>query len=175
MFEDYLEDAYFFASHASTLSVDREAQRYYRASVFYATSALEAFLNYLADTFELGNSLEQYEIGFLKDKRFGLSKGIFTMLDSSEYHRIEDKLRILLRRFAPDFNLESNSAWSHFMEFKALRDAITHPRKDEDDLSPSEYKKKVNTGLTAVLEIMNTLCKGIFGKPLRKSLRELVL
>jgi hypothetical protein len=175
MFEDYLEDAYFFASHAKTFSVDREAQRYYRASVFYAMSALEAFLNYLADAFDLGKTLEEYEIAFLKDKRFGLKQGVFAILGSSEYHSIEDKLRILLRRFAPDFNLERNPAWSHFMEFKDLRNAITHPRKDEDDLRPSQYEKKVSRGLTAVLELMNTLCKGIFKKPLRKGLLDLVL
>ncbi|MDO9351276.1 MAG: hypothetical protein Q8N70_12725 [Deltaproteobacteria bacterium] len=47
MFEDYLEDSYYLALKARESTEEREKKRYYRASVFYAISSIEAFINYM--------------------------------------------------------------------------------------------------------------------------------
>ena len=60
MFEEYLQDSYIFlsiAEEASKKPNEREARRYYRASVFYAAGAIEAFVNYIADSFAQAESL----------------------------------------------------------------------------------------------------------------------
>lgn len=173
MFEEYLQDSYEFLMIAQKISNDREARRYYRASVFYAAGAIEAFLNYVADSFAKAESLSPHEIAFLNDKSlvFSVKEGI--VVEKVEFHRIEDKLKILLRRFVPQFDFNSTT-WSRVMEFKNFRDSLVHPRQNEDEMEVLEYDKKVRFGASAIIEIMNQITQGVFRKPLRKKLLDLI-
>ncbi|MFX0202876.1 MAG: hypothetical protein ACFFCW_42770 [Candidatus Hodarchaeota archaeon] len=175
MFEDYLEDANYFAVRASKESIEREMKRNYRVAIFCTMSAVEAFINYVGDTLIQGNTIKPYEIAFLNDKKFDVPGGTFQVLDQIEYHRMEDKLRFLICKFVNDFDFEHMACWSRLLELKKLRDKITHPRQDEDEISIDEYKRKIEAGLTSAIEIMNYLCKGIFKRPLRKKLLDLSL
>lgn len=175
MFEEYLEDANYFASEAKSCETDKDSRRLYRASVFCAMSAIEAFINEIGDTFSKGGTaFPPYEIAFLVDKKFAISKGAgeFTVQETSEYHRLEDKIRFLINKFIPSFDFK-DPLWSRFKDFKKLRDNLVHPRDTEDSLPPSEYETKVKIGLSAIGDLMNTLCGGIFGRPLRLRLKEL--
>jgi len=174
MFEEYLQDSYKFlgtACAAKNASDDREAKRYYRASVFYAAGAMESFLNYIADSFAQAKSLSPVEIAFLNDKTLTFDKG--KLVEKIEFHRIDEKLRLLLHIFVSDFDFNS-SAWSRLMAFKDLRDSLVHPRHSDDAMETGEYQNKVSIGLAAVIEIMNCLSKGIFKNPLRKQLLDLM-
>lgn len=173
MFEDYLEDSYYFAEKANELSEEREIKRYYRASVFYAISAIEAFINYIGDIFARGEVFQPYEIAFLTDKKFSISGGNFEIIEQMEYHKLEDKIRFLICKFIPDFDFFHNPAWSRFLEFKKFRDAIIHPRQNENNIEIIEYKQNLTNGLSSIIEIMNSLCLGIFERPLRKKLIDL--
>ena len=175
MFEDYLEDSNYFAIEASEAPNVREAKRYYRVAVFCTMSAVEAFTNYIGDTLAQGETIEPYEIAFLTDKKFDVSGGTFQIIEQTEYHRLEDKLKFLICRFVPDFDFVSTPCWSRLLEFKKFRDNIMHPRQDEDEIDITEYKKKIETGLSSAIEIMNYLCKGIFNRPLRKKILDLSL
>lgn len=175
MFEEYLEDSNYFALEASNAGSEREAKRYYRVAVFCTMSAVEAFINYIGDTLAQGEIFQPYEIAFLTDKRFNSSKGTFRILEEMEYHKLDDKLKFLVCKFVPDFDFVSTPCWSRLLEFKKLRDSITHPRHDEDEIDITEYKRKIKTGLSSAIEIMNYLCKGIFNRPLRKKLLDLTL
>lgn len=175
MFEEYLQDSYYFWSMAQELSGDheeREARRYYRASVFYASGAMEAFVNYLADSFEKAGSISRHEICFLNDKIliFSPEKGLEERV---AYHRLDDKVRLLIHRFAADFDFQGIT-WIRFMEFKSFRDSLVHPRQVDDETTLAEYRKRVREGLKAIIEIMNCVSKGMFGKPLRKQLLDLI-
>jgi len=173
MFEDYLEDSNYFAIEASKASNEREAKRYYRVSVFCAMSAVEAFINYIGDTLAQGEVFPLYEIAFLTDKKFDISGGTFQILDQMEYHKFEDKLKFLICKFVPDFDFDKTPCWSRLLELKKLRDTITHPRQDEDEIDIAEYQKKLTAGLSSAIEIMNYISKGIFKRPLRKKLLDL--
>lgn len=175
MFEDYLEDSNYFAVKASKASNEREAKRCYRVAVFCGMSAIEAFINYIGDTFAQGNTLQPCEIAFLTDKKFDVSGGTFQIFQQTEYHKFKDKLKFLICKFAPDFDFEHTLCWSRLLEFKKFRDAITHPRQDEDEIDSAEYKKKIETGLSSAIEIMNYLCEGIFKRSLRRKLLDLTL
>ncbi len=175
MFEDYLQDAYDFLLIASKLaekSEDREARRYYRASVFYASGAIEAFINYVADSFAKAGSISAHEICFLNDKAlvFSAEKGL---KEKTQFHRLEDKIRLLMRKFVSGFDFESPT-WSKFIQFKAFRDGLVHPRQVEDDTPLSEYDRQVKTGLGAVIEIMSQISTDVFRRPLRKQLLDLI-
>ena len=175
MFEEYLEDSNYFAKEASKAGSEREAKRYYRVAVFCTMSAVEAFINYIGDTLAQGETFQPYEIAYLTDKKFDVSGGTFQILEQIEYHRLEDKLKFLICKFVPDFDFFSTPCWSRLLEFKKFRDTITHPRQDEDEIDITEYKKKIETGLSSAIEIMNYLCKGIFRRPLRKKILDLIL
>lgn len=170
MFEDYLEDSYYFMTKASSQENLRHAKRYYRVSVFCAISAIEAFVNYVGDAFAQSASFEPYEIAFLTDRVFVPERGKFEVLERSEYHRLEDKLRFLICKFVPSFDFEKMPCWSRLIEFKKFRDSLVHPRQDEDETELEEYKTVTATGTSSVIEIINHLCKGIFNRPLRKKL-----
>ena len=173
MFEDYLEDSYYFMTKASSQQILRDARRYYRVSVFCAISAIEAFVNYVGDTFAQGASSEPYEIAFLTDRVFAPEHGKFEVLERSEYHRLEDKLRFLICRFLPSFDFEKMPCWGRLIEFKKFRDSLVHPRQDEDETELEHYKTITARGISSVIEIINHLCKGIFNRPLRKKLLDL--
>lgn len=173
MFEDYLQDAHYFLGQAKAADDDRTARRLYRAAVFYTAAAVEAFVNYVGDTLQKGERFDAHEIAFLTDKKFGLNAGKFEALAQSEFHRLEDKLIFLITKFGAPLDRAANPAWSRFQEFKKLRDAITHPRKDEDDISLSRYQRSVATGLSSSIEIIDCLCMGVFRRHVRRKILDL--
>jgi hypothetical protein len=175
MFEEYLQDSYEFLTLASNLaakSSDMEARRYYRGAVFCASGAIEAFINYLAESFAKAASLSEHEICFLNDQTlvFSAEKGL---QQKQKYNPLDQKIKFLLRRFVSNFDFQS-STWIKFKEFKAVRDGLVHPRQAEDETSLKEYDQKVRAGLTTVIEIMNQLSIDVFRKPLRKKLLDLI-
>jgi hypothetical protein len=175
MFEEYLQDSDKFlliADKASGESNDREARRYYRASVFYTAGAIEAFVNYVADSFEKAKTLGAHETAFLNDKRlvFIVNGGL---TERTEYHSIDDKLRVLLNIFVPDFEFNT-VVWSTFIQFKKFRDSLVHPRQVDDETNITEYQTKVRTGLSSTISLMNSVSKGVFKQPLRKQLLDLI-
>lgn len=174
MFEEYLEDSSYFVLKALEQDNEREAKRHYRVAVFCAMSAVEAFINYIGETLAQGEVFQPYEIAFLTDKKFDLLSGTFQMLDRVEYHKVEDKLKFLIRKFIPDFDFEHTPCWSRLLDFKKFRDSIIHPRQEQDEIDIAEYKKNLETGLSSAIEIMNSLCKGIFRRSLRKKILDLM-
>jgi hypothetical protein len=175
LFEDYLQDAYEFLNLAERFKQEndeRAARRYYRAAVFYASGAMEAFVNYIADSFAHARSIPQYEIAFLNDRliSFSVDKGIF---ERTEFHKLDDKIRVLTGRFAPTFDYRS-VGWNRFMEFKKFRDSLVHPRQVDDETSLAAYQKTIQEGLKSVIGIMNDISQGLWRKPLRKQLLDLI-
>lgn len=175
MFEEYLQDSYEFFALGKKLAEkgnNREARRYYRSSVFYALGGIEAFVNYHADSFAKAGSLTDHEVSFLNDKAivFSVRKGT---TERTEYHKLDDKLRLLVGKFATEFDFQSR-AWVKFMEFKNFRDSLVHPRQADDEMAATEYRKRISDGLRAIIELMDTASRGMFQKPLRKQLLDLI-
>jgi len=173
MFEEYLQDSYEFFEIARKTKKDREARRYYRAAVFYATGAIEAFTNYIADSFAQAESLMPHEIAFLNDKSLIFDPRKGDLKEKVDYHKLDEKLRVLIKKFMPGFDFKG-IAWSSLMELKDFRDSLVHPRQSEDEKTTSEYQAKVRRGLAGVIEIINCLSIGIFKKSLRKKLLDLI-
>lgn len=173
MFEEYLFDCYSFYLIAENCSEEKEAKKYYRASAFCAASSIEAFSNYIADTMNKGNSLSKYEISFLLDKRLYLDVDKVELKEITEYHRIEDKLKVYIKKFSKTFNFNSQE-WSQFMEFKKFRDRLVHPREMDEDILLKEYKTNIKKGIRSIILIMNVISKSIFKKSLRKRLLDLI-
>lgn len=175
MFEEYLQDSSGFlqaATSASASGDDTRAKSYYRASVFCASSAMEAFVNYLADSFSRARSIEPHELAYLSDKQlcFVPGKGLS---ERTEYHPVDGKLRVLIARFRPAFDYAA-PLWEQFMQFKKLRDSLVHPRTPEDDTPIAVYDKEASKGLRATIMLMNEVSQAVFHSPLRKQLLDFI-
>lgn len=173
MFEDYLEDAHFFCAEAEKLVDGRESARFYRASVFYTASAMEAFVNYIGDTFAQADVFEPYEIAFLTDREFKRERGEFRVSERLQPNRIEDKLKYLMYRFSRGIDLGQYAPWCKYTEFREFRNSIVHPRQDADEIDITQYRAMARIGLSSTIAIMDVLCSNIFDRPLRKRLIDL--
>ena len=176
MFEDYLQDAYIFyklAEDKVALGQDREAKMFYRASVFCAASALEAFVNFIGDTFRQGDNLDRNEIAFLNDKIIDVSPSKASTEEKIKFNAIDSKIKFILKKFLIPIDLAISAQWRHFLEFKDLRDSLVHSKSISDERTTSDYRKSIKSGLNANIDIMNAISEKIFSKPLRKGLTEL--
>ena len=174
MFEEYLEDSYYFYELAlnSAINNEREARRYYRASTFYASGAMEAFVNYVAEGLSQGKPFEIHEIAFLQDKTFTPQRG--KLVQQTRYYSIDDKLKFIVVKYDPDYDFGTNKSWNNFIEFKRFRDLLVHPRQGGDEKEVAEYKKQVQSGLSSIIAIMNSVSINVYGQPLRKQLLDLI-
>jgi len=177
MFEEYLHDAHEFfcaAEEAANNSRDREAKRYFRAAVFYTASAMEAFTNYIGDSFSKAETLSAQERAFLNDSQlvFDPAKGI--VVTQIRYYGIDDKLKFLIHKFAPKYVIGKSKAWTCFIEFKALRDSLVHPRQIEDEIDIDAYREKLRKGMFGTITLMNDISKGVFKRPFRKKILDLI-
>jgi hypothetical protein len=91
----------------------------------------------------------------------------------TEFHPLEYKLRVLMNKFIPDYDFDVVT-WSRLLDFKQQRDSLVHPKNDMDETLIATYRKNVQAGLTAIIEIMNELSLGIFAKPLRQQLLDMI-
>ncbi|MCX5887119.1 MAG: hypothetical protein NT096_14620 [Proteobacteria bacterium] len=176
MFEEYLKDShelFLLGKQASKEKKDMEAKRYFRASTFYALASMEAFINYTSQSFIMGNAMTDMEIAFLDDKHLYYSVDKGKIVEKREFHSTEDKIKLLIRKFVLgfDFNIP---LWSRFTQFKNFRDSLVHPKSIEDEIEISTYKSKIKKGLSSVIELMNTLSIGMYKKPMRKKILDLI-
>jgi hypothetical protein len=101
---------------------------------------------------------------------FSVDRGV---VEKTEYHGADDKLCLLMHKFVPDFDFQSLT-WVKFMELKHFRDSLVHPRQADDETTIAEYHKKVAGGLKAIIQLMDTVSRGVFQQPLRRQLLDLI-
>lgn len=173
MFEEYLQDSYDFYIEAKGALDERKARRCCRAAVFHAAGAIEAYVNYVADSFAKAESLSPHEIAFLNDKTIYFKIGKWETLERTEFHKLDEKIKLLFHKFDPNYDF-STAAWSRLMEFKDFRDSLTHPRQIDDDLPVLDYQKQFERGFAGIIQVINDLSKAVYNKPLRKKLLDLI-
>ena len=175
MFEEYLQDASAFFDEgrsAAECGDIKKSRRYYRGAVFYTFSAMEAYVNFIADTFEKGGNLPRHEIAFLTDKTLVFSNKKWDVVEKTEFHAIEDKIKFLLSKFSPGFDF-TNPSWVSLMELKQTRNSLIHPKQTEDETSVEEYHKKLRSGMRGAISTMNSVSEAIFKRTLRQQILDL--
>jgi hypothetical protein len=175
MFEDYIQDSFFFfeAGMRCVSSDERAARRYFRASVFCAASALEAFVNFVGDALNKGGGIDRNELAFINDKALEISPSTATVEERTKFYPIDSKVKFILKKFEVPLDLIASAEWRHFREFKQFRDSLVHPRNLHDEIAIATYVQRIREGLNANIDIMNAISQKLFGKPLRKSLLDL--
>jgi len=177
MFEEYLQDAHellYSGNDAANKSKEREAKRYFRAAVFYTASAMEAFLNYIGDSFNKAETLSSHERAFLNDYQLVFDPMKGSVITQTRYYGCDDKLKFLIHKFTPKYNIGKSKAWTNFIEFKGFRDSLIHPRQVDDEIEINEYREKLQMGMFGTITLMNDISKGVFKRPLRKKVLDLI-
>jgi len=100
------------------------------------------------------------------------AKGI--VVTQIRYYGIDDKLKFLIHKFAPKYVIGKSKAWTCFIEFKALRDSLVHPRQIEDEIDIDAYREKLRKGMFGTITLMNDISKGVFKRPFRKKILDLI-
>ncbi|MBB5643990.1 hypothetical protein [Pedobacter cryoconitis] len=175
MFEDYIQDAYSFYNSALLATADREAKMYYRASVFCSASSLEAFVNFIGDTFLHSGNLDKLEVAYLNDKTLEVIPASGEIKERIKFNSIDNKLKLIIKKFGVTINVSSSTQWSNFMHFKDLRDSLIHAKDLSDERTAAQYKEAIKKGLNANIDIMNLISKAVFKRPLRTNLLDLKL
>lgn len=174
MFEDYLTDSKYFYEKAVSSSANEElAKRYFRASVFCAASALEAFVNFVGSTIDTANTIDINEIAYINDIVLEVSPSKGKTEKRTKFNPIDGKLKFIITRLNVNIDIDKDANWSNFKQFKKLRDRLVHPREEDDDVSLKEYKNELKKGLNANLYIIDKITNKLFSKGLRKSLTDL--
>lgn len=174
MFEQYLFDAKHFldeAKGAEELKDDAMCKRLYRSSIWHLSAAVDSYLNTTSQALDR-TTIDPLLIAYLQDKAYVVKASSGTTTFRTEYHSVEDRLRLLAKLYSCELPYKTK-IWSDFLLLKALRDELTHPKGDDDVVSLTRYDKVGSDGLSAVIHLLNLLNKSVFGKPFRKTLREL--
>lgn len=175
MFVEYLQDAHSFYTLAKQGKTERESKMYFRASVFCACAAVEAFINFIGDSQSKGNKLDKNEISFLNDRVLEISPSKGAVEEKTRFQSLDNKIKFLIVRFNVSFDISTSPEWAHFNALKDLRDTLIHARETDDPNTVNVYSKKIRSGLNANIEIMNAISKKLFSKPLSKKLNDLKL
>ena len=173
MFEDYLFDAadLFKIAKENIKINEKVCRRYSRLTIFCLFSSMESYVNYVAEVFMDKEIIDYKARLYLADKRiaFDKQKG---MIESEEYHRLEEKIRLLDRIFSCGMKYNTKY-WSDFKKLKSLRDSLIHSRREEDDTPINDYFESIDGGFESILTIVDTLSLGIFKKHIRKKILDL--
>ena len=173
MFEQYLEDAFYFFNEAE--NKDNKAS-YYRASIFHLASAVEAYVNFLAYSFDQGDIIESAtEINYLNDRREDVDSTKGSTKIKKNYNPIDEKLKFIVNHFnKSDFNPGNEACWSGYINFKKFRDELVHPKEDISEITDEEYKYKTEKGLRDTIKLLDSISKSIFNKGLRPGILDYI-
>lgn len=144
-------------------STDRTAQHaYLHASLSLGFSSLEAHINSIVDDQLERNDLSTHERGFLSEQKVELRQGVFTLQDSLQMQRIDERIALLWTRCSVDKSVDYKSAmWSQLKEGLRLRNALTHP-KEFTELTVELVSRSIST----IITIIDTAYMRIYSKPL---------
>src|SRR5207237_2789363 len=100
----------------ANIGKEREAKMFYRASVFCAASSLEAFVNFIGDTFKQGDNLDKNEIAFLNDKTLEISTSKASIEEKIKFNSIDGKIKFILKKFNVPLDISIAGQWRDFIE-----------------------------------------------------------
>lgn len=157
-FRDYLGYAAKYVKRAE-MEKDSDVTWLLIPAVIMSWTAIEAFVNSRAkELIALPKGmLDLHERAFLLERRIrfitsGEQIGRFA-LESVDRHSMEDKIVFLLAKFGikNDHGIKESELWRDFQDFKKIRDALIHPRREKRmRLSLEDTKKYFRTSKNVI-------------------------
>ncbi|QNI30740.1 hypothetical protein H7849_16640 [Alloacidobacterium dinghuense] len=157
-----LEESKRFLEKAQETSDDTAIHAFLHASLSLGFSSLEAHINSIVDDQLERTDLSVHERAFLSERKVDLRQGVFTLQESLQMQRIDDRIALLWTRCSVEdaFDYQS-STWSHLKDGIRLRNALTHP-KEAMGLTIDQ----VGRTISAIIDIIDTAFQRIYGKRL---------
>lgn len=162
-----LEESKRFLELASEASEDEGINANLHASMVLAFCALEAHINAVSDEMALQKGLSVHEKSILLEREVRLDKGQYKLKNVLKMHRLEERVLFLFARFTRT-PLDDASWWGKLKASLKVRNQISHP-KDVTTLT----KQDVATSIQAIVDCLDSLYQGIYGRKLPAAARGL--
>lgn len=145
---------------------------YIIGSILNSWMAIESFINNMMQDFA---SLPEamftiHERGFLEERqvRFavkGTKAGTFYLENKEEFRRLEDKILFLINKFGKNKKINKGERiWQQFEEVKKKRNAISHPKRNQEiELTIKDAEDAIDVA-RKVIELVS---KEVWKKPVR--------
>jgi hypothetical protein len=154
------EEAKGYLEKARLTSEIKSKEAYLHAALNLGFCSLEGHLNAIAEDFLTRDDLSPHERSILLEKRVELEKGFFTVTNTTQIYRLEDRLLFLCNRFSKKKPLDlTASYWGQFKEALKLRNELTHPKEPARVTQTS-----VERALLAILQLLDVAYRRIFGR-----------
>jgi len=173
MFEEYLKDTKHFYQQAILQTKAELARANFRASVFCASSAMEAFINFVGETVETSEILNANEIAYLNDKILEVNPSKGNVEERKKFQPIDGKIKFLIKKFSVDIEIQNDLNWSKFISLKQLRDKLVHSKEFTDNTPIDNYKKKLTSGINSTIYLIDRISRKIFSKGLRRQILDM--
>ncbi len=149
----YQESIYFYYKAKTN---EKKLNRYLRASLYCASSFVEATLNQIAYAHSQAHAanLGQIEKDVLEEYKTTIDdKG--DVIRKSKFYSLESRLSFLTQFLSGKRFDKSGTLWQKFIQAKKLRDYWTHPKPpfDTDNLKLKDVKNAIKTFREVLIEI----------------------
>lgn len=157
------EEAKRFLEIANTKAGDLAARdAYAHAALLLGFSSLEAHLNAVAAELAIRPSLDALDVSILIEREIKLDEGRFQTTQKLKMYRLEDRLSYILANHSPYGTKSPTTSlwWSNLKTGIELRNQLVHPKKEVQVSTTA-----VATALTAILDCLNDLYRGVYDRP----------
>lgn len=156
--EMLFEEAKYYLEIARNKESD-EKEAALHASLLLAMSALEAYVNAVAEELVSTFELDIFEKSILAEKNIELKKGIIKLGNGLKMYRLIDRIAFIYSKYAKK---EINDADTWYMAIKQtidLRNSLVHP-KNSVQITYSQVEK----ALWSILNTVNEIFFAVYGR-----------
>lgn len=139
-------------------ATDAEQDAYLHAALIVGFSALESHINGIADELSSRPQTDLLTKSVLEEKPVKLSKGEWALGKGDQFFRLDERISFLLHSCSKK-DAGTYTWWSDLLSGIKARNALVHPR-DAVQLTSSD----VHRYLTAIIQALNDMYLGVFGK-----------
>lgn len=148
----YLEAARNAASEESRIA-------FLHASLLVGFCSFEAHINSIAENFNTRADLNLLDRSILLERKIRLTDGEYELTSEMQMFKIEDRIDYLFAKFSTIPLDKSLDYWGAFRRGLTLRNKLSHPKT-----SPHIDVDVTNEALQAILELLNAMYRGIYGR-----------
>jgi hypothetical protein len=150
--------AFFEKGHEASGQVSKNG--HFHASLLLGFCSLEAHVNSIAEEFHDRHDVTLLDKAVLLERKIILLNGRHRLTEDLQIFRLEDRIQFLFDKFSRTPLDRESAMWANLKGALKLRNQLTHPKTP-----PLVSERSAEDALKAILEMLNLLYKGIYGRP----------
>lgn len=156
--KELLEESKRFLEKAQSRDESEEGRKaYLHAALVLGFSALESYVNGIADEMLLRKELTVLERSILDEKEISFDDGEFKLTSKLKIYRLEDRINFLYKKYAGEPINTTESWWSDLKSGLKLRNEIAHPKS-----SPIINLDNTEKALKAIIKTIDALFVAVY-------------